>query len=248
MKLHVIATGSSGNAYLLSNERESLLIEAGVQINTITKALDYNLSKLVGCIVSHNHSDHCVGVPKLLKSGVEVYASEDCHNAMKTNGHHSAKIAIENVPFHLGGFKIKGFAVKHDEKVHGSFGYLIHHPETGNVLFMTDLYYTKYFFKGLNNIIIEANYSEEIMNSLPDYRYKRMLDDRVIASHMSLETCRETLKANDLTAVNNIVFVHLSNRNADHLLFQQEIQAATGKSVIVAESGMVIENFNIKPF
>ncbi len=248
MQLHVINSNSKGNAYILSNEREALLIECGVRFDRIKIALEHKISKVVGCIVTHEHGDHCKGVGNVLKAGIDVYAHVETHKAMGTFTHHRAKFAVSTKAFKCGSFKILPFAVKHDEAVKGSLGYLINHPECGNVLFMTDLYYTEYVFPNLNNIIIEANYCQEILdNHRANGTAKQFLQDRVIASHMSLQNCKETLLANDLTNVNNIVLIHLSDRNSDAKRFQKEIQQATGKMVYVADAGMAID-FNSQPF
>ena len=45
----------------------------------------------------------------------------------------------------------------------------------------------------------------------------------------------------NLSKVNNIVLIHLSNRNSDAVKFQKEIAATTGKNVYIADKGMVIE-------
>ena len=50
MKLKVIGTGSTGNAYVLENDTEALLIECGVNIKQIKQALNFDYSK-----VEHNY-------------------------------------------------------------------------------------------------------------------------------------------------------------------------------------------------
>jgi len=75
----------------------------------------------------------------------------------------------------------------------------------------------------------------------------KFLHDRVITSHMSLDNCKGMLGANDLTAVNNIVLIHLSDGNSDARRFKKEVEEQTGKTVHVAEAGMVLD-FNKTPF
>lgn len=57
MVLKVINSGSSGNSYILESDNEALLIEAGQNLMAIKKSLDFNIRKIVGCIVSHSHLD-----------------------------------------------------------------------------------------------------------------------------------------------------------------------------------------------
>lgn len=243
MKLHVINSGSKGNCYFLTNEKETLIIEAGVNISEVKKALNFNFDTVVGCLVSHSHKDHSVSVGKLAEIGVDVFASKDTFEAIRGALNHHFRTIEPKKQFKIGGFSVLPFDVKHDVPC---LGFLIEHEESGKVLFLTDTYYCKYTFKGLNNIIIESNYSEEIINRTLGGDMK-FLRDRIYNSHFSLENCKGLLKSNNLKQVNNIVLIHLSEGNANAGLFKKEIQELTKKTVHVAEKGMTIE-FNKTPF
>lgn len=243
MKLIVIGTGSKGNAYLLQNEREALLIECGVNIKDIKAALNFDFSRLVGCLITHEHGDHAKSINDLMGFGVKVYSTKGTHTALRTIYGHRSKVIEYHKVFTLGNFKIMPFDVLHDAVE--PCGFLINHPETGNVLFLTDMVYSAYTFKDLHNIIIEANYEEGIARrKLTDMEFLR---NRIIKNHMSLATCVKTLKANDLSKVNNIVLIHLSDSNSDERLFRETISNATGKSVTVADNGLEMD-FNKTPF
>lgn len=247
MQLHIINSNSSGNAYILENDREALLIECGVRFEKIKQALMFNLKKVVGCLVSHEHKDHCLSVSQLMSAGIDVYASQGTHDAINFNGVHRAKILRSGVTQTIGSFKVKPFDIKHD--CAEPMGFLIHHSETGLILFLTDSYYSEYTFPGLNNIIVEANYCQNILDRrVKDGFNPKFLRDRVITSHMSLATCKDLLKSNDLSAVNNIVLIHLSDGNSDARRFKTEVEEVTGKTVHVAEAGMTIEKFDKQPF
>jgi phosphoribosyl 1,2-cyclic phosphodiesterase len=248
MNLKVIGTGSKGNAYLLENEEEALLIECGVNIKAIKQAVNFNLRKIVGCIVTHEHGDHAKSIKEVMALGIDVYSNKGTFEALGISAgfdkcHHKAKPlhGIDN--WVIGGFKIMSFDVKHDAAE--PCGFLINHQETGNVLFLTDTMYCGYTFKNLNNIIVEANYSHQIIRvKLNEMEF---LKNRVMQSHMSLDTCIQFLKANDLSKVNNIVLIHLSDGNSNEKQFKSEVSQATGKTVTVADNGLVME-FNKTPF
>jgi len=143
MELKIIGTGSKGNCYTLGNQREQLLIECGLPIKTIKKALNHNFDNIVGCLVTHRHNDHAKSVKEVLDLGVDVYSILDVFVATGTTQHHRARNLISNVKYKIGGFSIIPFAVQHDVPC---YGYLIDHADTGRVLFLTDTYYCKYFF------------------------------------------------------------------------------------------------------
>ena len=55
MRLNVISSNSKGNAYVLENKDEILLIEVGVPFKKIKEAINFNLDKVVGVLISHEH-------------------------------------------------------------------------------------------------------------------------------------------------------------------------------------------------
>lgn len=246
MKLKIIGTGSKGNCYLLETEKEILIIEAGVNVSEIKKALNFDLSKVVGCIVTHEHMDHSKSIWDVMKLGIDVYASSGTLKARFVDTQSRAKEVVSKQTFKFGNFKIMAFDVKHDAAE--PLGFLIEHPECGRVLFLTDTYYCSYLFPNLNNIIIEANYSKEIIDrKFGAESGKEFLRNRILKSHFSLANCKDMLSANDLSKVNNIVLIHLSDSNSDEIQFQKEVAELTGKNVTVANNGMEI-NFNKTPF
>ena len=135
MKLKVVNTGSVGNCYILESEKESLVIECGVKFEQIKQALDFNLSKVAGVLVTHEHGDHAKAIKDVVLAGLNVYCSYGTAVAMGVNSHR-IKPMVKMTDYTIGGFKVRGFDVEHDVKE--PFGFLIHHNECGNVLFLTD--------------------------------------------------------------------------------------------------------------
>lgn len=246
MILKVIGTGSKGNTYILENDTEALVIECGMSIKSIKEAVNFNVGKIAGCIVTHEHQDHCKSINQLFAAGVNVFASGGTLKALKATENHRAHAVKNKVPFYVGGFKIMAFDVKHD--CAEPFGFLINHKETGNVLFLTDTFYSAYTFKNLNNIIIEANFSKKIIDAkLRAGATPKFLRDRILKNHFSLENCLDALSKNDITAVNNIVLIHLSDTNSHAVDFKTAVQKQTNKTVTIAENGIQIP-FNKTPF
>ena len=57
MLLRCAKTSSEGNAFALETDNEILLIEAGVDVKTIKKMIDFRIDKTIGMVISHGHSD-----------------------------------------------------------------------------------------------------------------------------------------------------------------------------------------------
>lgn len=250
MVLSVLGSASTGNAYVLQNEGEALLIEAGIAFKKVVTALEGNISKVVGCLISHEHGDHAGRINEVLNAVIPVYATHGTIEAAKvTSEWKPRELEREGEGYKvqtLGRFKVIPFATKHDcaEPV----GFYIWHPETGGVLFATDTYYLPNTFKGLNNVLIECNYDPEILDrNVEEGRIIPTLRERVRESHLSIDTCIDALRANDLKAVNNIVLIHLSAGNGDPVAFRERVYRATGKRVHIATPGLSI-NFNKTPF
>ena len=235
MKITILASGSSGNGYLLENDNSCLIIEAGVKLKEVKQALDYNMGKICGCIVTHEHKDHCGYIREYLQNGIRCYMSGGTASAINTDSPYIKKITSKCV-FTVGTYKVLPFNTKHDCKE--PVGYLINHTECGNVLFATDTYYLPHTFKGLNHILIECNYSDVLLanDKMSASRKKRLL-----TSHLSIDNCIGALRANDLSRVQNIVLIHLSNTHSNAAEFKERVEAETGIITTIAEKGVVIQ-------
>src|SRR5699024_9625093 len=105
----------------------------------------------------------------------------------------------------------------------------------GKLLFATDTYYVRYRFTGLTHMIVGCNYSMDILEeNIASGRVHKAMKRRLSKSHFSLENVKEFLKANDLSKVQEIHLMHLSNDNSDEARFKREIQELTGKPVYIA--------------
>lgn len=235
MKLKVLGSSSNGNCYLLENKNSCLVIEAGVKFKEVKKALDYNINKICSCIITHEHKDHSGYINEYLKCGINCYMSEGTAEMLGCESFYIKKIKALQV-FCVGEFKIMPFNTKHDCKE--PLGYLINHKECGNVLFATDTYYLPNTFRNLNNILIECNYSMDILR---DNNINESLKKRIISSHLSIDTCIGVLNANDLSNVENIVLIHLSDNNSNAPEFKTRVECATGIPTVVAENGIEVD-------
>lgn len=242
MRLRCLGSSSSGNCYILSNEEEILILEAGVKFSDIKKSLNFDLSKVKGVLSSHLHSDHSKSVPDFIYSGIPVLADESVFVHHKVN---PSIIAKHQQSYKFGGFSVKPFSVEHDVP---TFGFLLNHPDMGKTVFITDTGEINYSFKNLNNIIVEANFSNDIIErNVMNGIIHPVHEERVRRSHMSLEKCIEWLGLMDLSLVNNIVLAHLSSQNSDSGLFKTKVEQKFAKNVYVANKKLNIE-FNKLPF
>jgi len=251
MELRILGSSSAGNCYMFDTGKEALVVECGISFQEVKKAVNFDISRIVGCLVSHEHGDHAKYVQKFIDARIDVCLSAGTAFAIGLENMLGKSVFVLpqvdiKIATILGNFKVIAFPVKHDAAE--PLGFLIYHPEMGTTLFATDTYYLAHTFNGLNNILIECNYRLDILEAnVETGKIPKAQRDRTLQSHLSPETCKETLLVNDLSAVNNIVLIHLSDNNSNALDFQREIHEATGKTVHIADKGMILK-FNKTPF
>lgn len=232
MEIKILASGSTGNAYRISDGQTSLLLDAGIPLKAIQVGCGFKTTQIKGCFVSHSHKDHSKAARDLSRLGIDIYTSQGTIDACGLTGHriHAIKELQEIT---VGTFKVLPFDVQHDAPE--PLGFLFTSTETGEkLLYFTDTYYIKYRFQGLTHIMAECNYDKETLCKSVDAGYIPIeFVTRLIKSHMSLEHLLDMLKANDLSNVKQIYLLHLSSNNSDEIRFKTEVQKQTGAEVYV---------------
>lgn len=232
INIKTIASGSSGNAYLIDDGHTQLLLECGIKYRDIQIALDFKTSNLSGVLISHEHKDHTKGLKDVLRAGIDCYMSEGTAAAEGIN-HHRIRTVKNKQAFKVGTWTVLPFDVEHD--VNEPFGYLLKNEQGERLLFATDTYYVRYRFNDLTHIMLECNYSMEILeDNIANRVVPLFLKNRLIKSHFSLENVIEFLNANDLSKVQEIHLLHLSDTNSNEKEFKNVIQEVTGKAVYIA--------------
>lgn len=249
MELKVLGSSSAGNGYLIGDDKTSLIIESGVSLKEVKKAINYKLENVAGCLITHSHSDHSKYLKDYAKASIQCYADEMTFDALNLNPFnnclHLHRFINDNDEIQYKQFKIMNqfnvlpFKSEHD--CPGSVGYLINHKDTGLICFLTDSFYSKWVFPPVTTYIIECNYSEELLQRSVDNGLNEAQAARIRKSHMSLHTCLELLKSNDLSQCSNIVLIHLSNGNSNAAEFQKTIQEATGIITTIADKNVIVD-------
>lgn len=245
IKLKVLGSGSSGNSYaLIADNGEILAIEAGCKFMDFKKMIDWKISDVVGCIVSHEHGDHARYIKDFMQSGIPVYTAFETQTALEVITGERTTAISPNKSCQIGSFTVIPFNVPHDTEIE-CYGYLIKHEEMGKLLFLTDLEYCKYDFSGMKveQIMVEANYSMDLVDrDEPNYEHR-------LRGHMSLDTALKFIFTNDNPALRNVVLIHLSDKSGDPALFKQRTEETVkyGANVYIAEKGLEV-NMNLCPF
>ena len=158
---------------------------------------------------------------------MDIYATKGTFLALQLSGHRCKRIRTGN-QFRLGDFDIMPFKTVHDAAE--PVGFLIANSNGEKLLFLTDTAYCEYKFKGLTQIMIECNFSNDIINEqdMPTGQKQRLLN-----SHMSLERVLDFFDASDTSKLEEVHLIHLSDGNSDEKLFKRKVQEVVGVPVYV---------------
>jgi phosphoribosyl 1,2-cyclic phosphodiesterase len=234
MKLTVLNSGSYANGYVLHNEKVALVIECGCPISQLYRTVGFNARKVSGALISHEHGDHSRYTEQYLNASIPCFCSKGTAEGIKLKGQRKLTVCEMMKERAIGEWFFRPFPTQHD--CNEPCGFLIYHRETGWILFATDTYYLAYRFPGLSQVMIECNYEAGILSdNVSKGIVKPFVRDRTLASHMSLENCINTLQANSLKKVTNIVLLHLSGDNSDAEKFKDSVKMATAKRVIYCQ-------------
>ena len=196
MNLKCLGSGSSGNCYLLSTETETIVLDCGLPIREIKKGLDWDISKVVGVLCTHIHSDHSKSVKDFENMGIPVFKPFDKTKACP-------------LKIRYGSFGVQAFKVPHDGVP--CYGFYIT-VDGHRILYATDYLHLPVSFrtKRLTDMIVECNYQKEYLNKeSPKY-------DHQIKGHCSLDTLIEkVIKENMTRDLRTVVLCHLSGDNAN---------------------------------
>lgn len=231
MKIEVIASGSSGNCYKVNNKDTALLIECGIPYLKIQEKLNYKLSNIDACLISHEHKDHSRDYKKLIKFGTQVFMTEGTKAALDPCDYRINILEKEEFykKLKIGSFLIKPFKTIHDARE--PVGFLIKDTVSGErLVFITDSKYCKYKFS-VDYMLLEVNYTARAINNNTSLNPK--LRKRIKETHMSLETAIDFLSKCDLKKLKMIYLIHLSDSNSEEANIKESIQRLTGVPVYV---------------
>lgn len=225
-----LASGSKGNLYQLSAGKTSLLLDPGVPIAQIKKALNFKLSNISGCLLSHSHQDHSCAAKDIMEAGIDLFCSRETSDALALSGHRLHVIQAMQ-QFKIGSWAVRPFLIPHDVE---NFGFLLQNGRD-KLAYLIDSAYCPYKFRGLTYIAIGINYQKEILReNVRSCRLDPALARRIMQNHMSLATALNFFRAQDISRVKEVHILHVSSQNADKEQVKEIVQKATGKLVLTA--------------
>lgn len=218
--VYTLASGSSGNAALLSSGETHLLLDAGISCRRIAAGLHHigiDLNSLSAVFITHTHSDHISGLQTLLKrTACPICATP------RTCGELAYRLAgieprlfplASGQSYQLGGVSVRPIPTSHDAR--GSCGFRFD-CEDGSVGLCTDTgYVTEEMLEllpGVDLAVLEANHDVDMLRSGP---YPYYLKARILGAegHLSNEAAAEFAVTLSQSGASRIILAHLSQEN-----------------------------------
>jgi phosphoribosyl 1,2-cyclic phosphodiesterase len=112
----------------------------------------------------------------------------------------------------------------------------------GRTVFLTDTFMLDFTFHDVNHYIVEVNYDKGLLfENIILGRESSVKGNRLLKTHMEVNDALDFFIKQDLSKVQNIILIHLSDTNSNEQQFLDEFKASTGKVVYVASPGLEID-------
>ncbi|MFW5981863.1 MAG: MBL fold metallo-hydrolase [Halanaerobiaceae bacterium] len=254
LKVSVLASGSSGNAIYISDEKTSILIDAGlsgVEIERRLKKIDIAAEDLDAILITHEHSDHIKGVGVLSRRyDLPIYAND---LTWKGSERKLGKIKPYNCQvfkgeFMIGNLGISPFSISHDAG--DPVGYIINCGER-KIGHATDMGYVskeiEENLRGLDFLIIESNHDFEMLmsGSYPWHLKNRIRGEK---GHLSNDDTADLLPRIIGSNFPRILLAHLSkDNNMPELAYITARNSLEDKGFVIGEDLELEYTYRHKP-
>ena len=218
MRFKAHYSSSTGNLYeVIAANNKRLLIDPGVTWKKLQKALSYDLSNIVGCLVTHEHKDHSKAVEDVLTAQIDVYSSFGTFVELFVE-HRNAHVIRGKQPFTIADtFDVFPFDVFHDAVE--PLGFVIKDRVSNEyMLFVTDTSVIKQRFGIAFSIIaICCSYDGAVLREREaSGDCNRDLAKRLLTSHMERRVTEAYIKeCCCLDKCTEIHLLHMSGNNID---------------------------------
>lgn len=226
--LKVIGSGSKGNNYIIEAGGEHLLLDLGCKWSDILQGLNYDISNCYA-LVTHIHGDHSKSIPNALNAQIPVYSCQEVANKFDR-----VNVLHPKTKYKIGGFIVMSLQVEHNVQ---NFAYIITHDDFGTLAFCTDAVSFPYKIKGINHLLIEMNYDDNIIidNLVKGYEIRSHNE-----YHMEVEQSINAIKRNINPDLRTLCLMHLSDSQSSESGFKQRIFNEFGLDCYIAEKGVEI--------
>lgn len=233
-------SGSNGNCYYVGNDKEAVLIDAGIpcrETERRMRRLGLSLSAVKGIFISHEHDDHIRGLEVLSKRyRLPVYITPATQqNTRLSLDPQLVQPFRGHEPITAGALTVTAFPKSHDAS--DPYSFVVSSP-TVRIGIFTDLgkvcEQLIHHFRQCHAAFLETNYDEQM---LEEGRYPPFLKNRIRGGqgHLSNRQALELFVRHRPAYMSHIFPSHLSrDNNRPELVQQLFAQQAEGTTIVIA--------------
>ena len=246
LKLYPLFSGSSGNMYYITSPKSKILLDFGVSYKKAALALQSigeDISKIDAICITHEHSDHILGIKTLLKKhNIPLFSTsktlEYILDKYELKTPNTTTVEYDK-PFFIGDITVSPFKVSHDAVC--PVGYTFIH-EDSTLTVATDLgYIDENVYTHLNQSnfsVIEANYDPDLLMYGP-YPYSTKLRIKGESGHLSNIDTSNVILELAKCGKRDFLLGHISLNNND------ETHALSTITSKLETNGFNLNEFNI---
>lgn len=202
MKFYSLASGSSGNSFLIDNGKELLLIDVGIPYKKIKEkieSLGYKIENIKYIFITHSHVDHI--------KAINSFSMDKVYSGSKVPGLKN-KLEKNNI-ITLGTYKFICFPLSHDVECCG-YKFI---DENETLIYVTDTGYInskiEEYFYDATYYVFESNHDIKMLmdSNRPSFLKSRILSDK---GHLSNEIASEMIVKSIGEKTKEIYLAHIS--------------------------------------
>ncbi len=234
MRLIILGSGSEGNCIYIGEGDSGILIDAGLsrrRIVTGLKEFGVAPSEIDAVFITHEHSDHCRGLPVLCKyEDYPVYSAPDTIKRLLRN---CPKVGFQPLHFEkrMNRLSIRTIPLPHDAVE--PLGFIVENGDC-RMLIATDLgYIPDRLLEEISQcdaVVLESNHDVDMLlnGSYPEDLKRRILSKW---GHLSNAQCSTALKQASGDRLKLVALAHLSKENNHPQLALEESHPSLPKGV-----------------
>jgi len=239
-EIHVLGSGSRGNAILLNVGETCVLVDGGFtepEIKRRLQRIGRNADEIGAVIVTHSHGDHCrAGTARMCeRHSIPIHYSKTATRTLFSKLPRFRKLKDSGLavsferdePFLLGDISVEAFELPHDARG-GNVGLSVRYSHNGTskrVAIATDLGTMpkdclRHFIEA-NTIVLESNHDEQMLlrSGRPAMLIERIMSDwGHLSNRQSSATLKAILEHSRPGTVEKVFLAHISEECNDRAI------------------------------
>lgn len=235
MRYTSLGSGSRGNATLVVEQEQALLIDCGFSRRSLLQRLELagtDVSQLQAVLVTHEHGDHARGVVSVCEIlGIPFYASFGTARVMQWTEHPLWRCIRSDEVITIGALAVLPVVVPHDAAEPLQF--VVENSAEKRLGVLSDLgSLTPHLisaYQGCHALQVEANHDPDMLRNGP---YPPALQARVAGNfgHLSNQQCAELIQRLQWDGLRHVSAGHISEKNNAPALVSQALCGVLGCS------------------